>query len=658
MTLLSYGSNPLAVKTLNSLRKSGDRRSTIYEQLSTGLRINRAVDDAGGLGLSTALRAQTRVYTNALGNLNSGIDAFNLAQQGSVVSTSIAIRIQELATQAASGSTSAEQRVALNAEAQELSTEYERIRQTVSYNGQKFLNGSVSSVRLQAGYGLPESINLNVGASGTFSYTITQTVSGSGDGTFSLGLSISPVSSASSTQVIEVTDINGDGNQDIIQSRLSGGADITVILGNGDGTFKAGATYQAPYAPTSDIAIFDSNGDGFKDIVIAPRTSGSVIQIIRGNGDGTFKAPISYAPAGGVPRHIEAGDVNNDGVNDIVSSSSDGRFYVWLGNSGGTYSAPISIAVDTTAALEDIALAHINNDGILDVVVQKMNGVGGDSTFVFLGNGNGTFKYSVSDIANTGTRGGIAIGDLDGDGDNDILSANGEGGAGVSIYLGDNSGALGAENTVSFGSFQMRPLIGDFNGDGKLDFIVADNGNSRFQVYFGNGNGTFKAPITYGTTAIDWYSSAVGDFNNDGITDFIVGSDSVMRIHLGNGTSGSSSSSTTTTTFSAPSISYVNLLTQATAQITIDAVSSTLDAITIEQGNFSAGINRLNVALSNLESLKENLSAASDRISSLDVAESVAELTRTEIIQNAAVALLASANQQPALVLKLISGSE
>ena len=159
---------------------------------------------------------------------------------------------------------------------------------------------------------------------------------GRGDGTFQDQL-MNPVGSGPSGAV--TADLNNDGHIDIITSNYYSN-DISVLLGNGDGTFEAARFFAAGNRPTA-LALGDFNGDGLLDVAVADAGINGVgqgVSILLGNGDGTFQAPIFY-PAGTYPASIVAGDFTGDGVLDLaVANQGSGDVSILLGDGRGGFS--------------------------------------------------------------------------------------------------------------------------------------------------------------------------------------------------------------------------------------------------------------------------------------------------------------------------------
>jgi hypothetical protein len=236
------------------------------------------------------------------------------------------------------------------------------------------------------------------------------------------------------------------------------------------------------------------------------------VAVLLGNGDGTFRAPTNvyvtwYALS------VAVGDFNSDGDADLVVSADDGegfgQFQVALGNGRGGFSrAPYNDSLDFDP--RGLAVADLNGDGNLDAVSADV--------FVVLGNGDGTLREN-SYWYNTGLSDpdprAVAVGDLTGDGIPDLVVA----GQTVVVLpgLGDGMFAAAIRQTAN-GSMHTGVVVADFNGDGKLDAVTADSDTGTVSELLGNGDGTLRYDGAF-ATGLSPAGVAVGDFNGDGRLD-------------------------------------------------------------------------------------------------------------------------------------------
>jgi hypothetical protein len=215
-----------------------------------------------------------------------------------------------------------------------------------------------------------------------------------------------------------VGDLNGDGKPDIVTANASADS-VSVLLGNGDGTFQAKQDYPTGFGSLS-VAVADVNGDGKLDLVVG--NDNGVASVLLGNGDGTFQAEKEYVAGGG---RAAVGDVNGDGRPDIVTTGRGG-VSVLLGNGDGTFQAKHDYATGGANPIS-VAIGDVNGDGEPDIVTATWNSYlyyGAGLVSVLLGNGDGTFQ-SPRDYVTGPQPESVVIGDLNGDGRPDIVTANG-----------------------------------------------------------------------------------------------------------------------------------------------------------------------------------------------------------------------------------------
>jgi hypothetical protein len=298
-------------------------------------------------------------------------------------------------------------------------------------------------------------------------------------------------------------DFNHDGKLD---TAVADANQIQILLGNGDGTFQAPVNYVYGGAPLS-VAAADLNHDGNLDLVVANLDSG--VSVLLGNGDGTFQAAMNFnTPSSS--NFVGIGDFNGDHKPDLIVS--DGPYVsVLLGNGDGTFQSPIDTDV---TSLGSLAWGDFNGDGVLDFAITRNAGFV-QEVVIYLGNGDGTFREG-SHYSSQEPPQSIAVGDFDGDGKLDMAVAL-EFDA-ISIFLGNGDGTFRPPVNYPV-SGPYWAAVGDFNGDGKLDLVAATNfvNNSQasgVSVLLGNGDGTFQPATSY-VTGIDSAFVVVGDFNND-----------------------------------------------------------------------------------------------------------------------------------------------
>jgi hypothetical protein len=245
---------------------------------------------------------------------------------------------------------------------------------------------------------------------------------------------------------------------------------------------------------------------------------------------------------GTTPTRIATGDINKDGNLDfVVDQDANGGILVYLGDGQGGFlppPAPIPNGVGgISASVSQLALADINHDGNLDLC-RVGNYLRGE-LLVWTGDGTGRFTAS-GGASSYNNLGGLAVGDLNGDGFADLLTTDGRANK-VLIRLGTSKGSLTAAPDVPMTSYPDDVAVADVNGDGKLDMLVLNytSGGSSVSVRVGDGAGNFttppaaEVPLTVGSAEI-----AIGDINGDGNADFVAsnGLTNTVLVRLGDGT--------------------------------------------------------------------------------------------------------------------------
>ncbi|WP_229668952.1 beta strand repeat-containing protein, partial [Edaphobacter acidisoli] len=310
-----------------------------------------------------------------------------------------------------------------------------------------------------------------------------------------------------------------------------------------------------------DAVAGDFNGDGLVDLAVLNYTD-KTISILLGNGAGGFTATGKTYATGSKPVAIVAADFNGDGKLDLaVANSSAGTISVLLGNGDGTFQSQITYAASTLDLMTPTALVvgDFNGDGIPDIAVAGTL-LGGGTVNVLLGTGSGTFSNPpLTGIGVGNNPASIVVGDFNGDGNLDFATANQQSNT-YSVMLGTGNGSTfnqvtGSPFTTGSGTSPAALVTADFNGDGNLDLAIAESGKNRVDIFKGNGNGTFTLQAPSLATGSSPSSIVFGDFNADGKIDLAVANSSsnTVGMFLGNGNF-SFQSQTTTSVGTLPSV--------------------------------------------------------------------------------------------------------
>jgi hypothetical protein len=308
---------------------------------------------------------------------------------------------------------------------------------------------------------------------------------------------------------VALGDFNGDHKLDIVSANQFTG-DVSVLLGNGDGTFQSPLSLFSGSQPVFVIAA-DVNGDG-KDDIVASNNGGANISVFLSNGNGTFQGAVQYNTAGQTVG-IAAGDFNGDGKLDLAVANQSSVVSVLFGNGDGTFQSATNYNVGTFA--REVATGDFNRDGHLDIIVADQ-GDNGVSTLI--NQGNGTF-VSTAFFPTGSTPTSVKTGDVNGDGKIDVVTAN-FGSNDVSVLLGNGDGTFQGAKNYAAGNNPHSVALGDINGDGKQDIVAADR-NGGVSVLLGNGDGTFQGAQSFATDTGGSLGVAIGDLNGDGSLDLV-----------------------------------------------------------------------------------------------------------------------------------------
>jgi len=312
---------------------------------------------------------------------------------------------------------------------------------------------------------------------------------GNGDGTFKSPIKYVVTNGAGP---LAVGDLNHDGKPDLVASSFGSNA-VVVLLGNGDGTFQAPVTYGTPDDP-GPVVLGDFNNDGNLDIATGSQTNiNPSVAVLLGNGDGTFQEPaiVTYPPYS-LPEAFATGNFNGDKNLDLAVTlgfiSSD-TVQILTGNGDGTFSLGASYTLDPFSVA--VVAADLRNNGKTDLAVAQDEG---GSLAVLLGNGDGTFEEPVEyDVGNSlapGFPATVAVGDMNGDGHPDLVSvphiiANNSNYSAVYIFPGKGDGTFSSPEISYPAASNSSPqglALADFNGDHQIDLTFADEFGTRSGV--------------------------------------------------------------------------------------------------------------------------------------------------------------------------------
>lgn len=390
-------------------------------------------------------------------------------------------------------------------------------------------------------------------------------------------------------QGIAAGDFNGDGKADLAVVLQNAQFSLAILLGSGAGGFGPATYYpntsgfDSPYALASDI-----NNDGRLDVLIMhsidcfgpePCHGARIVTVMIGNGDGTFQTALDI-DVNTFPYSFALGDFNRDGNKDLAVGGSNTELSILLGLGDGTFGAPAVMQLvpggDLFSASNDVDIADFNRDGIEDLTVPLGNGRG---TAIVLGNGDGTFRVFTRILEDAvSAPQGQAVADYNGDGFLDIARGMGDGTRGVMQVLHGNGDAT------------FRPLVryvpgtsqgggwiisADFNGDGKPDVGLQVRGANAATDILLNASGSTVPPANLTVASVSLSpSSVIGGSSSTGTVTLSSTAQSATTVQLRTNNSNASVPSSVIVSAGTRSVNF-NITTRQVSSTTSAQITAT-----------------------------------------------------------------------------------
>ncbi len=685
MSRLSLTTNIASMNAQRNFTRASKDLETSFNRLSSGMRINRASDDAAGLSVSSLLNADRAVLAQGIRNLNDGISYLNIAEGAITELTNIMFRIQEIAEQSANGTLSSTQRKPLQDEVTALQNEYNRILHSTKFNEMQLLTGSNTLVNLQGGYGAAGGLGVQVGnallsdAFGLQSAGETIRVSTTSSGEEVQGESYLHSVSADGRFVVFQSGISnlvpGVSGQQIYVKDLHtgelklGSSTVSGVQGNGqsnlasisaDGrylSFRSTSTNLIPGVSGNQIYVKDlytgelklgsSTQDGVQANMISHRSKFSA--------DGRYLVFHSEATnlLPGVSGNqvyvkdlytgeLRLGSSTPSGVQGNGSSygadlSADGRFLVFQSESTnllpGVSGNQVYIKDLQTGELK---LVNSTQEGVQGNGSSNSGSLSADGRYVAFLSGSTNLLPGVS-------GGQVYIKNLE-TGELKLVSSTQDGVQGNGGNINTNVSADG--RYVSFTSDSSN-LISGVSGvqmyrkdllTGEIELVSRSTGGEA-DANNGADMDNMTPFMSADGTKVFFMSASDNLVENDTNMLFGDGFDAFMRDMSKTGVD---------------ELAGMVVSNQASARVTLALSKQRLETLNLARAGIGASTSRIDTAISNLSTMTQNFASAASQITDTDVAEESAKLAAGKILQEAGAAVLKLANQQPELVLTLL----
>lgn len=603
----TINTNIVALSSQASMRKSGIAQDNAMERLSTGIRINNAKDDAAGLAISTRMTANIRGISAAIRNANDGISLTQTAEGSLSAIGDNLQRIRELAVQSSNTGNNASDRNALNAEAQQLVAEIDRVANNTAFNGIKLLDGSFQNQSLQVGASNDSNdrILLNIGSakaaalgvgSNTAYQTNIQGVAVGADPLAAGALALNGIMVGGSTS-------DGVSSVDSSSSGIAIANAINVVSG------QSGVTASVNATKTNTIKTLTVVGGVTAGSFAAGavKINGVDIGAVTGVSTATAHAAVAATAINSVSSKTGVVATTTAGSADITLRATDGRDIVISTDATTTISSAIGVAASSS-------------------VTQKA-GIGTAIT------GFGT-AIAAGDVQING----VSIGKID--------AANNAGERGGQMAAAINAIATRTGVTASFDSTTGNVSLAANDG---RNISISINGNATAITSKQTGLVHDDGGTTVGTYKTTTLKSVVSLSSSSASGVTISGVDTTALK-----ASGFSAGTTSATSVAGAGVSTISLLSAASSQNALSVLDSAINTITDSRASMGAYQNRLTASITNLETTSTNLQASRSRILDTDYAKETTNLAKSQIIQQAATAMLAQANQSSQSVLALL----
>jgi flagellin-like hook-associated protein FlgL len=682
---LSINTNINAAIAGHALAKNERAMHQVMERLATGLRINSAADDAAGLAISSKMTSQINGLSQAVRNAQDAMSMLATADGAMIEITSMIQRMRELSIQAINDTNTASDRRALDLEYQALKSEIDRIAQNTQWNGRSFFNGRdfTQPATFHVGSNASQTISVDLGSLST--RTLGQVATNSGAWT-QLG---SDIDGEAAGDVSGIVSSSADGKTVAIGAPYNDGngsdsGHVRVFDWDGTAWVQKGADIDGEAA--GDIASLVSlSADGNTMVIGAPLN----------DGNGETSGHVRIYDWDGVSWTQRGADIDGEAAGDqsglMASISADGNT-VSIGASynGGLpntnangYWAGHARIFDWDGSTWSQRGADIDGEAMIDFSGRRTQLSADGNTIAvagFLNDGNGSDSGHVRMYDWNGSSWAQRGRDIDGS------SAGDQSGYSISLNADGNTLAVGSILNDTGGKDSGQTRIFDWNGTawqqrgadiygeslGDVSSrglsLSADGNTIAIGAPYNDGNGADAGHVrlydwndtTWIPRGLDIDGENAGDFSGWAIS--LNGNGNIVAIGaVSDDGNGVDSGQTRVYEWSVVgnskvSVAHTQISSFASATGALSSLDLAVSEINTRRATFGAAANRLEYAAENLSNVIMNTQAARSRVMDTDYAKEATELARTQIIQQAATAMLAQANVQAKQVLTLLEG--
>ena len=676
MTVINTNVKSLVAQ--NAISGNARNLSTAMERLSTGNRINSAKDDAAGLAISTRMDSQSRGLSMAIRNANDGISLMQTSEGALNEVTDILQRMRELAVQAGNGTNNDSDRSALNDEVTQLKAEIERIATTTEFNNQKLLDGSFKDKSLQIGDKAGQTLAVDIGSARLQDLGMGNSTGGSADALVGARVAIAAVGAGdilindqeidaiAATDDLEdiITNINNN-----VDNVTASGFNTVVAQQIGDGVTTDGqfdltvtalgasaATVYSISASENLQELVDNINNEAGGVVqasinddgklVLSNTTGATITVKDGSAtDATYDGGSGFrATATAFAGFIKL--ESDDGNPVRIDKSMDGTLADLASLGFRPTTSDVGFASDaytiTGAALTDVATAW----GASDI---KINGVAiYDSEIDTV-----SFEGKLNAINNFADQTGV-IASAYFDATYDLTASNLTSNAGSFVINGVTVATVSATSTLATFLASVNATTGSTGIKAELDgerIRLTGLGVQTVTIGGTAGNaGGFSTGTTFASIRLDSTNNSpisveLGDTHDVDEHGFLEANVGAADFQVNSASLGVASGS---------SLTGLNVSTSSAATAALTTIDAALDTVSGMRSKLGAQQNRLNSTVDNLSNVVANTEASRSRIQDTDYASETTALAKAQIIQQAATAMLAQANQQPQSVLSLL----